>query len=67
MRWDAGQSAAKQAPGSETAASRQHTVDKIDDQAEDARNAIRHLGMERGFPPSIALLVVALEFANGVQ
>jgi hypothetical protein len=33
---------------------------------EDAQNPIRHLGLERGFPPSIAVQMAALEFANSV-
>jgi hypothetical protein len=33
---------------------------------EDAQNPIRHLGLERGFPPSIAVQTAALEFANSV-
>ena len=34
---------------------------------EDARNPIRHLGLERGFPPSIAVQTAASEFANSVN
>jgi hypothetical protein len=34
---------------------------------EDAQNPIRHLGLERGFPPSIAVQTAALEFANSVR
>jgi hypothetical protein len=34
---------------------------------EDAQNPIRHLGLERGFPPSIAVQTAALEFANSVS
>jgi hypothetical protein len=33
---------------------------------EDAQNPIRHLGLERGFPPSIAAQTTASEFANSV-
>jgi hypothetical protein len=33
---------------------------------EDAQNPIRHLGLERGFPPSIAVQTAASEFANSV-
>jgi hypothetical protein len=33
---------------------------------EDVRNPIRHLGLERGFPPSIAVQTAASEFANSV-
>jgi hypothetical protein len=34
---------------------------------EDAQNPIRHLGLERGFPPSIAVQTAASEFANSVN
>ena len=34
---------------------------------EDAQNPIRHLGLERGFPPSIAVQTAASEFANSVR
>jgi hypothetical protein len=34
---------------------------------EDAQNPIRHLGLERGFPPSIAVQTAASEFANSVS
>ena len=33
---------------------------------EDARNPIRHLGLERSFPPSIGVQTAASEFANSV-
>ena len=33
---------------------------------EDAQNPIRHLGLERGFAPSIAAQTAASEFANSV-
>jgi hypothetical protein len=33
---------------------------------EDAWNPVRHLGSERGFPPSVAVQIAALEFANSV-
>jgi hypothetical protein len=34
---------------------------------EDAQNPIRHLGLERGFPPSIAVQTAASEFPNSVS
>ena len=34
---------------------------------EDARNPVRHRGSEQGCPPSIAVQIAALEFANGVR
>jgi hypothetical protein len=34
---------------------------------EDARNPVRPLGSERGFPPSVAVHIAASEFANSVR
>jgi hypothetical protein len=33
---------------------------------EDAWNPVRHRGSKQGFPPSIAVQIAALEFANSV-
>ena len=40
---------------------------KLTIRPEDARNPVRHLGSERGFPPSVTVQITASEFANSVR